>query len=80
MTDQQRPSGYRGALPERNDATARPWVLTVIAIFLLMFVLAFVGFPSSLFPGASGSPQESNSLAPSASSAASAGPSGSGSQ
>jgi hypothetical protein len=80
MTDQQRPSGYRGALPERHDAMARPWVVTVIAIFVLMFVLPFVGFPSSLFPGASGSPLASNSLAPSASSAASASPSGSGSQ
>lgn len=80
MTDQQRPSGYRGALPERHDEMARPWVVIVIAIFLLMFVLAFVRFPSSLFPGASGSPQASNSLAPSSSSAASASPSGSGSQ
>lgn len=80
MTDQQRPSGYRGALPERHDAMARPWVVTVIAIFVLMFVLAFVGFPSSLFPSASGSPLASNSLAPSSSSAASARPSGSGSQ
>ena len=67
MTDQQRPSGYRGALPARNDALARPWVVTVIAIFVLMFVLAFMGFPSSLFPGASGSPLASNSLAPSSS-------------
>jgi hypothetical protein len=80
MTDQQRPSGYRGALPERHDVLARPWVVTVIAIFLLMFVLAFVGFPSSLFPGASGSPQPSNSLLPSTSSAASASPNGSGSE
>ena len=31
----ERPSGYRGALPERNDALARPWVITVIAIFML---------------------------------------------
>ena len=80
MTDQQRPSGYRGALPERHDALARPWIVTVIAIFLLMFVLAFVGFPSSLFAGASGSPQPSNSLVPSASSAASASPNGSSSE
>jgi hypothetical protein len=80
MTDQQRPSGYRGALPERQDALARPWVLIVIAIFLLMFVLAFLRFPSSLFSGASGSPQPSNSLMPSGSSAASASPNGSGSE
>ena len=48
MTD-QRPSGYRGALPTRNDTIARPWVLAVIAIFVLMFVLSFLGFPASLF-------------------------------
>jgi hypothetical protein len=78
MTDQQRPSGsgYRGALPGRNDALARPWVITVIAIFVLMFVLAFVGFPSSLLRNASPSPQASNSLVPSSSAAASASPIG----
>ena len=73
MTD-QRPSGYRGALPTRNDTIARPWVLAVVAIFVLMFVLAFLGFPSSLFPEPSGSPNPSFSLAPSSS----AGPSASG--
>ena len=71
MTD-QRPSGYRGALPTRNDTLAKPWVLVVVAIFVLMFVLAFLGFPSSLFPGASGSPNPSSSLLPSTSAAPSA--------
>ncbi len=70
MTD-QRPSGYRGALPPRNDTIARPWVLAVVAIFLLMFVLAFLGFPSSLFPEPSTAPNPSVSLSPSSSSAAS---------
>ena len=70
MTD-QRPSGYRGALPTRNDTIARPWVLAVVAIFVLMFVLAFLGFPSSLFPQPSGSPNPSFSLSPSTSAAAS---------
>ena len=64
MTE-QRPSGYRGALPTRNDTIARPWVLAVVAIFVLMFVLAFLGFPSSLFPEPSGSPNPSFSLSPS---------------
>ena len=77
MTD-QRPSGYRGALPTRNDTIARPWVLAVVAIFVLMFVLAFLGFPSSLFPQPSGSPNPSFSLSPSTSAAAS--PSGSASE
>jgi hypothetical protein len=80
MTDQQRPSGYRGALPERRDALARPWVVTVIAIFVLMFVLAAVGFPSSLFSSASSSPGASFSLAPSSSSGASTSPNGSAAQ
>ena len=68
MTD-QRPSGYRGALPTRNDTIARPWVLAVVAIFVLMFVLAFLGFPSSLFPEPSGAPNPSFSLSPSTSAA-----------
>jgi hypothetical protein len=71
MTD-QRPSGYRGALPTRNDTIARPWVLAVAAIFVLMFVLAFLGFPSSLFPEPSGAPNPSSSLLPSSSAAPSA--------
>ena len=71
MTD-QRPSGYRGALPTRNDTIARPWVLAVVGIFVLMFVLAFLGFPSSLFPAPSGSPNPSFSLSPSTSAAPSA--------
>ena len=51
MTDQQRPaSGYRGALPPAQDRLARPWVIVVIGVFVLMFVLAFLGFPSSLTP------------------------------
>jgi len=71
MTD-QRPTGYRGALPTRNDTIARPWVLAVIAIFVLMFVLAFLGFPSSLFPEPSSAPNPSFSLSPSTSAAPSA--------
>lgn len=42
--------GYRGALPPRQDRLAAPWVVAVIAIFVLMFVLAFMGMPSGLFP------------------------------
>jgi hypothetical protein len=51
MTDQQRPApGYRGALPPAQDRLARPWVVVVIGLFVLMFVLALLGFPSSLTP------------------------------
>ena len=57
MTDQDRsPGGYPGALPPRNDGLARPWVVTVIAIFVLMFVLALAGVPSSLIPESSPTP------------------------
>jgi hypothetical protein len=73
MTD-QRPSGYRGALPTRNDTLARPWVLAVIAIFVLMFVLSFLGFPGTLFAEPSSSPNPS--LVPSGSAAPSASGSG----
>lgn len=49
MTDQQRSStGYRGALPPRDDRLARPWVLIVVGLFVVMFVLSFLGFPSAL--------------------------------
>jgi hypothetical protein len=71
---QQRPEpGYRGALPPRQDALARPWVVIVIGAFVLMFVLSFLGFPSSLLTAQpSQSPVPSISVAPSASPAPSA--------
>ncbi len=43
-------AGYRGALPPRNDALARPWVVIVIAGFVLIFALSFANLPSSLIP------------------------------
>ena len=43
--------GYRGALPTREDRLARTWVLTVIAIFVLIFVLAVARHPVALHPG-----------------------------
>jgi len=50
MTSQPpRPPGYRGTLPPRNDRLATPWVITVVAVFVLVFVLAFAGIPSKLF-------------------------------
>jgi hypothetical protein len=63
----ERPTGYRGALPTRNDALAKPWVIAVIAIFVLIFVLAALGFPSKVFPRASAEPQPSFSVVASAS-------------
>lgn len=63
----ERPTGYRGSLPTRNDALARPWVIVVIVVFILMFVLAALGFPSKAFPQASAAPQPSVSFAASSS-------------
>ncbi len=45
-----RAPGYRGALPPRQDHLARPWVITVLAAFVLMIVLAGIGIPSKLIP------------------------------
>jgi hypothetical protein len=68
MTSQPpRPPGYRGTLPPRNDQLAAPWVVTVVAVFLLVFLLAFAGIPSRLFPTPSEPP--GSSLVPSSSAA-----------
>lgn len=68
MTDQQRgSSGYRGALPPRNDRLGRPWVVVVITLFLLMFVLAIAGLPSGLVPDETPSPLPSLVASPSVS-------------
>ena len=60
MSEQR--TGYRGALPPREDRLAMPWVAVVIALFLLMFVLAFLGVPSSLFPEATPLPSLNPSI------------------
>ena len=76
MSDAKPPtteSGYRGALPPRNDWLARGWVLVVIAIFLSMFLLDALGIPSSLLP----EPTPSVAPAPSGSAEPSTAPSGS---
>jgi hypothetical protein len=97
MTNQKRrdepsgESGYRGALPTRDDSLARIWVAAVIVIFLMLFVLNFAGLPGSLLPsptplpsvsvppsgspGASGSGSASPSASVSATSTATAAPS-----
>jgi hypothetical protein len=60
-----REPGYRGSLPPRGDQLARPWVLIVVALFVLIFILAFAGLPSRLFPTPSPEPIPSFSLEPS---------------
>jgi hypothetical protein len=72
-TEQRTDPGYRGALSPRQDVLARPWVVIVIAAFVLMFVLSFLGFPSNLLTAQpSPSPVPSLSISPSVSPAASA--------
>lgn len=74
-TDPQRPAGYRGALPERGDRLARPWILTVLGIFVLIIVLSLLGVPSRFIPDPTPlptpSPAASESADPSASAEAS---------
>jgi hypothetical protein len=87
MTNQTPSSqpGYRGSLPAREDRLARPWVLAVIAIFVLVVVLSIAGIPSRFIPeptpvplpslpvaSPSASASESPSASPSASESASA--------
>jgi hypothetical protein len=77
MTDQQRSTGYRGSLPPARDRLARPWVIIVIGLFVLVFVLSFLGFPSALIPEAT--PRPLPSFSPGASVPAASGlPSASG--
>ena len=84
--DPQKPGGYRGALPERNDTLAKPWILAVIGIFVLIIVLSLLEVPSRFIPdptplpipsvapseSASGEPSDEASAEPSASESVSA--------
>lgn len=71
-TDPQRTPGYRGALPIREDRLARPWIIAVATIFVLIFVLAFAGVPSALLPDPTPVPTPVSTPAPSADPSASA--------
>jgi hypothetical protein len=80
MTDQRRGGsargeeqqpGYRGALPPRTDSLARPWVLIVLVIFILIFALSLANVPTTLFPSPTPAPLPSLSAAPSGSAGAS---------
>ncbi len=88
MTDQRRGGaargdeapapGYRGTLPPRNDNLAKPWVIVVAVIFVLIFALAVAKVPSTLFPERP-TPIPTASVAPSGSGSASSSGSASGS-
>ena len=49
-TEPKREAGYRGALPTRNDRLARPWILLVMGVFVLILVLSVLGVPSRFIP------------------------------
>ena len=49
-TDPKREPGYRGALPPRDDRLARPWIIIVLGIFVLIIVLSVAGIPSRFVP------------------------------
>ena len=63
-TGPAREVGYRGSLPPRDDRIARPWVLAVVAIFVLILLLAWAGLPSRLIPEPTPAPVPSFSLEP----------------
>ena len=48
--DPKREPGYRGSLPPREDRLARPWILAVLGIFVLVIVLSVAGIPSRFIP------------------------------
>jgi hypothetical protein len=48
--DPSRKPGYRGSLPTREDRLARPWILAVLGIFVLIIVLSVAGIPSRFIP------------------------------
>jgi hypothetical protein len=74
----KRESGYRGALSPRNDRLGRPWVITVIGVFVLIIVLSLLQIPSRFIPDPTPVPVPSVPAATeSASPSSSAAPSGS---
>jgi cytoskeletal protein RodZ len=66
-TEPKREAGYRGALPTRNDRLARPWLLIVAGIFVLIFVLSALQIPSRFVPEPTPTPSPSVTAAPSGS-------------
>ncbi len=71
-TDPNRASGYRGALPTREDRLARPWIFLVIGFLVLILVLSILGVPSRFIPDPTPVPLPSVSASTSAEPSASA--------
>lgn len=71
-TDPTREPGYRGALPPREDRLARPWIIIVFGIFVLIIVLSILAVPSRFIPDPTPLPLPSSTPVSSASAEASA--------
>jgi hypothetical protein len=64
-TEPKRDPGYPGSLPPRNDTLARPWILIVLGIFVLIIVLSVAAIPSRFIPEPTPLPLPSLTPAPS---------------
>jgi hypothetical protein len=71
-TEPTREPGYRGSLPPRQDRLAKPWLMIVAGIFVLIIVLSVAGVPSRFIPDPTPIPTPIATPTPSAAPSASA--------
>lgn len=71
-TEPTREPGYRGSLPPRQDRLAKPWLMIVAGIFVLIIVLSVAGVPSRFIPDPTPVPTPISTPTPSAEPSASA--------
>lgn len=64
-TDPKREPGYRGSLPPRQDRLAKPWLMIVAGIFVLIILLSIAGVPSRFIPQPTPIPTPVSTPAPS---------------
>ena len=64
-TDPKREPGYRGSLPPRQDRLAKPWLMIVAGIFVLIILLSVAGIPSRFIPDPTPIPTPVTTPAPS---------------
>lgn len=70
--DPKREPGYRGSLPPRQDRLAKPWLMIVAGIFVLIILLSVAGIPSRFIPDPTPVPTPVATPTPSAAPSASA--------
>lgn len=71
-TEPTREPGYRGSLPPRQDRLAKPWLMIVAGIFVLIILLSIAGVPSRFIPDPTPIPTPISTPAPSVDASASA--------